>query len=102
MGFWRKRMFFRHCAEVIAQEVEREGYEFWKAKEERVTFERTFEGVEVQVEINKLEDKNDYVHVSILVDDGGLNAYCPPGTSVLVYNPQRKAKQIGKSDRGEE
>lgn len=42
-----------------------------------------------QVEVQLLEENEEYVHVSIAVDDGGLNALAPPCASFLVYRDGR-------------
>lgn len=42
-----------------------------------------------QVEVQLLERTSGYVHVSIAVDDGGLNAFAPLSTSFLAYRDGR-------------
>jgi len=38
-----------------------------------------------QVEVTLLEHTDAYVHVSVAVDDGGLTAFVPVSTSVVVH-----------------
>lgn len=79
-----KRDLFKRCAGEIAQECERRSYGDWLAADFPVVFERTFEGVEVQVEIVLLESTPEYVHLLVSVDDGGVWAYAPPSQSTII------------------
>ena len=82
-----KRALWKRCASVIAGEIEGEPYAHWASTEFPVTFERVFEGKELQVELNMLEHEEEYIHIGIAVDDGGLGAYWPVSTSVIIRKP---------------
>jgi hypothetical protein len=79
-----KRDLFKRCAGQIAEECEQRSYEDWLAADFPVVFERTFEGIDVQVEILLLESTPEYVHLMVSVDDGGVWAYAPPSQSTII------------------
>lgn len=80
----REDPVLRRLAEQVAAETEEKPYEHWIAQDYSITYECTFEGRNLQVEINDLEIEPDYVHLIISVDDGGWSAYYPISTSVIV------------------
>ena len=79
-----KRALFKRCAGEIARECEQRSYDHWVAADFPVVFERSFEGTEVQVEVELLESTPAYVHLLVSVDDGGIWAYAPPSESTII------------------
>jgi len=73
------RAVLNRCADEIAADVQQKPYEYWydhwTEHDEPITFERVFEGRELQVEIHDLELKPEYVHIDVSVDDGRWSAY---------------------------
>ncbi len=80
-----KRSVLKKLASVIASELEQKPYDYWTTQEFPITYETKLEGKDVQVEIDRLELEDDYVHLSVSVDTGwGWSAFSPPGTSVII------------------
>ncbi len=79
-----KRSQFKRCAKQIADRLSARPYSFWSRMQEPWTFECMFEGQQLQVEVEVPEVTQEYVLVSVAVDDGGLWAYCPPGITFRV------------------
>lgn len=81
------RALFKRCAGEIALECEQQSYDHWVAADFPVTFDREFEGKQLQVEIVLLESTPEYVHLLVSVDDGGVWAYVPPSVSTIIRKP---------------
>ena len=80
-----KRQDLRACAKEIAGDLERRPYEYWASKQYPIAFENVYRGESVQTEVDELERKDTYIHLSVSVDTGkGLSAYFPTGTSVVI------------------
>jgi hypothetical protein len=80
-----RRAAMKRLAEEIAGEVSSRPYSHWRAQRFPVCFSRTFEGRELQVELDLLEQKEEYIHIGIAVDDGKLSAFFPASTSVIIH-----------------
>lgn len=81
----RTKEWLKWIADGIAQELSDVTYEEWLARPSRDTQERTFEGTEVQVEIDRIEKTPTYVHIAVRVDDGRAPfCYSPVSTSFIV------------------
>ena len=54
-----------------------------------VVYEKTISGVPsaYQVEVELLQKNEQYVYVAISVDDGGINAFFPPTSSLIIRAP---------------
>ncbi len=86
-----KRDLFKRCARQIARECEQRSYDHWVGADFPVVFERSFEGTQVQVEIELLESTPEYVHVLVSVDDGGIWACAPPSESTIIRKGAQRA-----------
>lgn len=89
----RKRPFLRRCLKEIVTEYESKPHEYWEKVSFPVTFERIFEGKEIQVEIDTLESTPEYLHISFSVFGGLLSAYCPVGTDIIVKRNEKGNKK---------
>ena len=63
------------------------------ALDDNISYYSEYAGGEYQIEINILEKENDYVHISVAVDDGSLSrSFAPLCSSFLVYKNGRVDK----------
>jgi hypothetical protein len=72
-------------ARQIADEMEKETYDYWRSQPFPLAYQRVFDGEQVQVEITLQERNKDYIQVGVTVDDGGASAYYPAGWSTVIY-----------------
>ncbi|NIP22397.1 MAG: hypothetical protein GWN67_20055 [Phycisphaerae bacterium] len=86
---WTRPLLKRFLKEVVSDYKSRP-YEYWDTVTLPITFEKVFEGKEVQAEINMLESEAEYRHISISVDEGFLFGYCPIGTSFIIHKDDRE------------
>ena len=86
---WTKPLLKRFLREVVA-DYESKPYEYWETITLPITFERVFEGKEVQAEIHMLESEAEYRHISISVDEGFLFGYRPVGTSIIIQKDDKE------------
>jgi hypothetical protein len=73
--------------EVVAQwvgELEKEPYGYWAAQVYPIARQTEYQGCPIQVEIDKLEQTDDYIHVLVSVDDGKLPSACFPASASLI------------------
>ena len=81
----RRRKKFRVIANQIAEEVMQKPYDYWVMQQFEITCERTYEDMEVQVEIVMLESEKDYIKLGISVDDGRwFNPNFPVTKGVII------------------
>ncbi|MBW8042293.1 MAG: hypothetical protein FVQ85_20155 [Planctomycetes bacterium] len=85
---WTKPLLKRFLQDVVA-DYESKPYEYWDTVTLPITFERVFEGKEVQAEIDMLESEPEYRHISISVDEGFLFGYSPLGTSIIIHKDNK-------------
>ncbi|MDH4239413.1 MAG: hypothetical protein OEW48_07605 [Phycisphaerae bacterium] len=86
---WTRLFLKRFLREVVA-DYESKPYEYWDTVTLPITFERVFEGKEVQVEIDMLESEAEYRHIIISVDEGFLFGYSPVGTSIIIHKDDKE------------
>jgi|GEM_PF-4551856 len=83
-----KRKDLTRCAQEIATTLHDASYDDWATKSYPLTYEHEFEGKSVQVEIQLLEKKENYLQLLVSVYNGGLSAYNPPGILAIISNEQ--------------
>jgi hypothetical protein len=85
-----KRAIIRGWLQEIVDEYKCNPHEFWESSNFPITFERAFEGRQIQVEIDILESTPEYFHISFSANAGGLSAYFPIGTDIIVKKESMK------------
>ncbi|MHC4462385.1 MAG: hypothetical protein ACYS6W_03445 [Planctomycetota bacterium] len=76
--------FIKRCLRELVREYESKPYEYWEKVSLPLTFERAFEGRNVQVEIDILESTPEYLQIGISVDAGWRSFFYPFGQSMIV------------------
>ena len=72
-------------ARQIADEMEKEIYEYWRSQPFPLNYQRVFDD-QVQVEITLQERNKDFIQIGVAVDDVcGASAYYPAGWSTVIY-----------------
>jgi hypothetical protein len=89
-----KRSALKRCVREIVAEYESKPYDYWDTVTFPLTFERVFEGREIQVEIDILESTPEYLNIDFSVFAGGLSAYFPVGTNIII-NKTKKTDKTG-------
>ena len=80
-----KRKNLKAWCRAKAEEFERMGYAHWKKQSYPIATEVSVGGETLQVEVDLLEDTDEYLHVSVIADDGGWwNALFPSASSFIV------------------
>jgi len=88
-----KRSTLRRWLNELVSEYESKPYKYWETVTFPITFERVFEGKEVQVEIHVLESTPEYLHIDFSADAGGLSAYFPVGTDIIVNRNKEESEK---------
>jgi len=81
------KIFVKRCLQKLLEEYESKPYEYWKSVEFPITFERVFEGKEIQVEIHLDESTAEYLQIGVSVDAGWRSLFYPFGITFLVEVP---------------
>lgn len=76
--------FIKRCLRELTAEYKCKPYDYWDTVDMPITFERAFEGKEVQVEIHVLESTPEYLQIGISVDAGWRSFFYPFGQSFIV------------------
>lgn len=84
----KKRQYLKLLVPIVA-EYRQKPYEFWREQvgSEQITFEvAAGDSRECQVEIDAMWDHkpNANIRVFVMIDDGGLRAFCPVSTDFIV------------------
>jgi hypothetical protein len=66
------------------REYEAKPYEYWQSLSFPLAFEREFDSYVIQFTISMLESTPEYVHIGFSADGGGLSAYLPVGSDIIV------------------
>ena len=85
---WTRLLLKRFLREVVA-DYESKPYEYWDTVTLPITFERVFEGKEIQAEIDMIESEPKYRHIGISVDEGFLFGYSPVGASIIIQKDNK-------------
>ena len=79
------RRFLNSCVRNIADQIRDRPFAYWKTRTFPEVFQQTCNGRVINVELNLLEDTQQYLHIGIAVDDGRwLSTYWPVTTSIIV------------------
>ena len=76
--------FIKRCLSQLLEEYEAKPCEYWAAVDWPITFEKVFEGYNIQVEIHILESTSEYLQIGISVDAGWRSFFYPFGKSFIV------------------
>ena len=76
--------FIKRCLQDLMAEYKSKPYDYWENVDMPITFERVFEGREVQIEIHVLESEPEYLQIGISVDAGWRSFFYPFGQTFLV------------------
>lgn len=79
-----RRSVLKRLVDQLIGEAESKSYDHWLAQDFPIAYETVFEGEAVQVEMNLLESKLDYLHVAISADDGGFSAWVPVHRDTII------------------
>ena len=52
-------------------------------------YEDDLDGFRYYAEVQKLEETPEYIHIGIGVDDGGIRAFSPLTSSIIIYTDGR-------------
>lgn len=80
--------FIKRCLRELTIEYKSKPYEYWEKASLPLTFERIFEGKNVQVEIHTLESSDEYLQIGISVDAGWRSFFYPFGQSFIIKKPK--------------
>ena len=79
-----KRSALKCWLRELTGEYENKPHEYWDKVSFPICFERTYAGRSIQVTIHILESTPEYLHIGFSADAGGLSAYFPVGTDIIV------------------
>lgn len=80
-----KRAELREFLIQVVQEVEAQPFDYWVGQDFPVVWERQHQGQTLQIEIDRLELTDAYIHLGISADDGTLrNSLVPASTSTMI------------------
>jgi hypothetical protein len=84
-----ERTKLKQLASVLANQVIEKPFEYWAGQDYPITWEQEHEGCVVQVEIERLELTDDFIHLTIGVDNGAWpSAFVPASADVIVTREQ--------------
>lgn len=70
--------------------VNEKSYEYLIKQKYPIVYDEVFEGEEATVEIQLLELKEEYIHLSIDVADAGISSYFNTGVGCIIYKDKSK------------
>jgi hypothetical protein len=79
-----KRSKLRRYLKEIVAEYESKPYDYWQSVDLPIAFEREFDSQNIQFEIHVLESTPGYIHIGFSADAGGISAYFPVGSDIMV------------------
>jgi len=97
MTVTRKTPFSMTLSDNLKKEVaewDQKGYAELAALTYPIVYERGAEGDPnwYEVEVVFLEKNDQYIQISVAVDDGGMSAFCPPSYSLVIYASGDRSK----------
>ncbi len=80
------RKSLKKIAHEISDEFERLPYDHWHREDFPIVYEQCINGETVNVELELLENKDEYLHIGVGVDDGKFfNSLVPVTSSFIIY-----------------
>lgn len=83
-----RRTELKQLASALANQVEEKPFEYWAEQDYPITWEQEHQGCLVQVEICKLELTDDFIHLTVAVDDGAWSAFVPASADTIIKKGQ--------------
>jgi hypothetical protein len=84
MGCGLGRKTLRECAESLARNAEEKTYDYWSGQAFPVTYEDSYKGHPVQVEIDMLEKTTNHIHIMFAVSGNWFSDYFPATATAIV------------------
>lgn len=82
-----RRSVLKEYANKLATDAEKQPFTHWANEVFPITYEVFLDAEPIQVEICKLESKNDYMHLVFWVSGLGLSNWFPVVADIILRNP---------------
>lgn len=83
-----KRSKLRAHVRQMASELEMKSYEHWGAQEFPIVFQRVVDDEEIQVQIDLLENTDEYLHLLVAISGSFFSQFFPVSRSFMVYKSE--------------
>jgi hypothetical protein len=78
------RTRLKNALKEVVRTLEKRPMSYWLTVSFPLAYETEISGKRVQVEVMKLEDTPEYIHLGICVSGGVISDYFPVGTTIIV------------------
>lgn len=83
------RAELKEVASTLANQANDKPFEYWASQEYPITWEEKYHGHDIQVEIVRLDFAEDYIHISVAVDDGTWPSCFVPASADIIIKKAR-------------